>query len=88
MVIKELPPDKRISLNREMLNPMANVPFWGKVFSWVEAFQLQACLDEAEYTDPFQSGFRPGCGTEIYLVTLVEDICQERDVRVQLCLSF
>ena len=43
------------------------------------AGQLQALLDETDFLDPFQSGFRPGFGTETALVALFDDLCQERD---------
>uniref|UniRef100_A0A8D2LDV0 Reverse transcriptase domain-containing protein n=1 Tax=Varanus komodoensis TaxID=61221 RepID=A0A8D2LDV0_VARKO len=45
----------------------------------VVAGQLQAILDEADYLDPFQSGFRPGYGTESALVALYDDLCREKD---------
>ena len=35
--------------------------------------------DEMDFLDPFQSGFRPGFGTETALVALYDDLCQERD---------
>ncbi|KAF7234862.1 50S ribosomal protein L1 [Varanus komodoensis] len=40
--------------------PVANIPFLGKVLEWVVVGKLQAFLDETDYLDPFQSGFRPG----------------------------
>ncbi|KAF7252606.1 putative RNA-directed DNA polymerase from transposon BS [Varanus komodoensis] len=43
------------------------------------AGQLQALLDETDYLDPFQSGFRPKYGTESALVALYDDLCRERD---------
>ncbi|KAF7246247.1 Kappa-type opioid receptor [Varanus komodoensis] len=73
---------KKASLNPEMATnyrPVANIPFLGKVLEWVVAGQLQALLDETDYLDPFQSGFRPGYGTESALVTLYDDLCRERD---------
>ena len=51
---------KRASLDPEVLNNyclMANIPFWGKVLERVVATQLQACLVETDYLNPFQSGF-------------------------------
>ena len=36
-------------------------------------------LDETDFLDPFQSGFRPGFGTETALVALYDDLCRERD---------
>uniref|UniRef100_A0A8D2L0K3 Reverse transcriptase domain-containing protein n=1 Tax=Varanus komodoensis TaxID=61221 RepID=A0A8D2L0K3_VARKO len=56
-----------------------NIPFLGKVLQQVVAGQLQALLDETDYLDPFQSGFRPGYCTESALVTLYNDLCRERD---------
>ena len=58
---------KKSSLDLENLSnyrPVANVPFLGKVLEQVVAGQLQTLLDETDYLDPFQSGFRPGFGTE------------------------
>uniref|UniRef100_A0A8D2J284 Reverse transcriptase domain-containing protein n=1 Tax=Varanus komodoensis TaxID=61221 RepID=A0A8D2J284_VARKO len=57
--------------------PVANIPFLGKVLERVVAGQLQALLDETDYLDPFQSGFRPGYGTESALVALYDDLCWE-----------
>ncbi|KAF7235047.1 Vomeronasal type-2 receptor 26 [Varanus komodoensis] len=45
----------------------------------VVAGQLQALLDETDYLDPFQSGFRPGYSTESALVALYDDLCREKD---------
>ncbi|KAF7246048.1 Ribosyldihydronicotinamide dehydrogenase [quinone] [Varanus komodoensis] len=59
--------------------PVANIPFLGKVLERVVAGQLQALLDETDYLDPFQSGFRPGYSTESALVTLYDDLCREKD---------
>ncbi|KAF7244332.1 hypothetical protein EYD10_09255 [Varanus komodoensis] len=53
---------KKASLDPEMATnyrPVANIPFLGKVLERVVAGQLQALLDETDYLDPFQSGFRP-----------------------------
>ncbi|KAF7236814.1 Extracellular calcium-sensing receptor [Varanus komodoensis] len=58
--------------------PVANIPFLGKVLERVVAGQLQALLDETDYLDPFQSGFRPGYGTESALVALYDDLCREK----------
>ena len=38
------------------------------------AGQLQALLDETDFLDPFQSGFRLGFGTETALVALYDDL--------------
>ncbi|KAF7240862.1 Receptor-type tyrosine-protein phosphatase T [Varanus komodoensis] len=59
--------------------PVANIPFLGKVLERVVAGQLQALLDETDYLDPFQSGLRPGYGTESALVALYDDLCREKD---------
>ncbi|KAF7241901.1 putative RNA-directed DNA polymerase from transposon BS [Varanus komodoensis] len=59
--------------------PVANIPFLGKVLERVVAGQLQALLDETDYLDPFQSGFRPGYSTESALVALYDDLCREKD---------
>ncbi|KAF7238001.1 RNA-directed DNA polymerase from mobile element jockey, partial [Varanus komodoensis] len=59
--------------------PVANIPFLGKVLERVVAGQLQALLDETDYLDPFQSGFRPWYGTESTLVALYDDLCREKD---------
>uniref|UniRef100_A0A8D2J5Z0 Reverse transcriptase domain-containing protein n=1 Tax=Varanus komodoensis TaxID=61221 RepID=A0A8D2J5Z0_VARKO len=73
---------KKASLDPEVATnyrPVANIPFLGKVLEWVVVGQLQALLDETDYLDPFQSGFRPGYGTESALVALYDDLCRERD---------
>ncbi|KAF7250121.1 Butyrophilin subfamily 2 member A1 [Varanus komodoensis] len=59
---------KKASLDPEMATnyrPVANIPFLGKVLERVVAGQLQALLDETDYLDPFQSGFRPGYGEAV-----------------------
>ena len=43
------------------------------------AGQLQVLLDETDFLDPFQLGFRPGFGMETALVALYDDLSQERD---------
>ncbi|XP_062992110.1 uncharacterized protein LOC134404983, partial [Elgaria multicarinata webbii] len=73
---------KKPNLDPEDVNnyrPVANIPFLGKVLERVVAGQLQALLNETDYLDPFQSGFRPGFGTETALVALWDDLCRERD---------
>ncbi|KAF7247602.1 Cytosolic 5'-nucleotidase 3A [Varanus komodoensis] len=73
---------KKASLDPEMATnyrPVANIPFLGKVLERVVAGQLQALLDETDYLDPFQSGFRPGYSTESALVALYDDLCREKD---------
>ncbi|KAF7239258.1 hypothetical protein EYD10_14085 [Varanus komodoensis] len=64
---------KKASLDPEVAanyGPVANILFLGKVLERVVVGQLQALLDETDYLDPFQSGFRPGYGTESALVAL------------------
>ncbi|KAF7249427.1 Galectin-related protein, partial [Varanus komodoensis] len=72
---------KKVSLDPEMAanyRLVANIPFLGKVLERVVAGQLEALLDETDYLNPFQSGFRPGYGTESALVALYDDLCRER----------
>ena len=45
----------------------------------VVADQLQRLLEETDYLDPFQLGFRPGFGTETALVALYDDLCRAKD---------
>ena len=49
-----------------------NLPYLGKVLWRVVVGQLQALLDEMDFLDPFQLGFRPGFGMETALVALKE----------------
>ena len=73
---------KKSSLDRENLNnyrPVANVPVLGKVLERMVEGQLQTLLNETDYLDPFQSGFRPGFGTGTAVVALYDDLCQEKD---------
>ena len=56
--------------------PVVNLPYLGKVLERVVAGQLQALLDETDFLDPFQLGFRLGFGMETALVTLYDDLCQ------------
>ncbi|KAF7249630.1 putative RNA-directed DNA polymerase from transposon BS [Varanus komodoensis] len=73
---------KKVSLDPEMATnyrPVANILFLGKVLERVVAGQLQAPLDETDYLDSFQSGFRPRYGTESAFVALYDDLCRERD---------
>ncbi|KAF7238147.1 Sperm-associated antigen 17 [Varanus komodoensis] len=73
---------KKASLDPEVAanyRPVANIRFLGKVLEQVVVGPLQALLDETDYLDPFQSGFRPGYGTESALVALYDDLCRERD---------
>ena len=59
--------------------PVTNVSFLSKVVERVVADQLQALLDETNALDPFQSGFRLCYGTEMALVTLMDDLLREAD---------
>ncbi|XP_061477607.1 uncharacterized protein LOC133381973, partial [Rhineura floridana] len=73
---------KKPSLDPQDLNnfrPVSNLPFMGKVIERVVAKQLQTHLEEADYLDPFQSGFRTGHGTETALVALVDDMRRALD---------
>ena len=54
--------------------PVENFPYLGKVLEQVVAGQLQALLDETDFLDPFQLGFRPGFGMETALVALFDDL--------------
>uniref|UniRef100_A0A803SSM3 Reverse transcriptase domain-containing protein n=1 Tax=Anolis carolinensis TaxID=28377 RepID=A0A803SSM3_ANOCA len=53
--------------------------FLGKVLERVVASQLQGFLDDTDFLDQSQSGFRPGFSTEMALVALVDDLRRELD---------
>ena len=57
-----------------------NVPFLNKVLKWVVSSQLQGILDEMDYLDPFQFGFKPGYGMKLALVAVVDDLHQELEM--------
>lgn len=52
-------------------HPVSNLPFLRKIVEWVAGVQLQRPLDEANYLDPFQSGFKPQHSSATALVALV-----------------
>ena len=65
---------KKPSLDPSVLDnywPVSHIPFLGNVLEFVVVSQLQGFLKEVDYLDPFQSGFRPGYGTDTALVALV-----------------
>ena len=54
--------------------PVSNITFLGKMLEQILAFLLQGFLDETDYLDSFQSGFRPCYGMETALVTLGDEL--------------
>lgn len=76
-----MPLCKRGLLDLKILDnfcPIFNLPFLGRVVKRVVSIQLQRALDEADYPDPFQFGFRSGYSTET-LITLVNDLWRAQD---------
>lgn len=75
---------KKPSLDLTILDnfhPVSNLSFLEKIVEQVVMQQLQRVLDEANYLDLFQSGFRPGYGTKTALVTLLMT-CSESGMEI------
>lgn len=60
-------------------HPVSNLLFLGKIVERVVAEQLQVFLDGSSVLDPFQSGFCPGYGIEMALVTLMDVLQRHLD---------
>lgn len=69
----------------EKHEPVSDLPFLGESIKCVLATQLQGVLEETDFLYSFQSAFWPDCGTEIGLVTLVDDRYQELDRKSDGC---
>uniref|UniRef100_A0A803TWG8 Reverse transcriptase domain-containing protein n=1 Tax=Anolis carolinensis TaxID=28377 RepID=A0A803TWG8_ANOCA len=59
--------------------PVSNLPFLGKMIERAVLGQLQQFLDDTAGLDPFQSGFRPGHGTETVLVAITDELRRQSD---------
>uniref|UniRef100_A0A8C6VP90 Reverse transcriptase domain-containing protein n=1 Tax=Naja naja TaxID=35670 RepID=A0A8C6VP90_NAJNA len=73
---------KKPALDPAELNnfrPVSNLRFLAKVVKSVVAQQFPLFLEEADYLDPYQLGFRPGYSTERALVALMDDLLRARD---------
>lgn len=85
---------KKPSLDSIILDnfcPVSNLPFLGKVVDKVVVKQLQRTLDEADYLDLFQLGFRQQQqqhGRETALIMLLDDHWCEWDGVVHSSLVF
>lgn len=61
--------------------------FLGKVLETVNCMQFQRILEQADYLDCFQSGFRSGYGTEMALIAYVFAFWQEWEGGIHPCSS-
>uniref|UniRef100_A0A803TLI7 Reverse transcriptase domain-containing protein n=1 Tax=Anolis carolinensis TaxID=28377 RepID=A0A803TLI7_ANOCA len=59
--------------------PVSNLPFLGKMIERAVLGQLQQFLEDTAGLDPFQSGFRPGHGTETVLVAITDELRHQSD---------
>ncbi|KAF7249789.1 Store-operated calcium entry regulator STIMATE [Varanus komodoensis] len=86
----QTPPEEGKSgpVNINNSRPVANIPFLGKLLEQVVARQLQTLLEKTDHLDSFRSDFRTGFRTETALVTLWDDLCQEKDRGVCPCWFF
>uniref|UniRef100_A0A803U0W5 Reverse transcriptase domain-containing protein n=1 Tax=Anolis carolinensis TaxID=28377 RepID=A0A803U0W5_ANOCA len=60
-------------------HPVSNLQFLGKMIERALLGQLQQFLDDTAGLDPFQSGFRPGHGTEAVLVAITDELRRQSD---------
>lgn len=54
--------------------PVSSLPFWGGCFEIVLMDWLHSTLEEVDFLEPFQSGFRPIFGMVTTLVALLDDL--------------
>lgn len=64
-------------INLDSFHPISNFRFLRKVVAKVVTQQLQRTLDEVDYLESFQSGFRPEYGTQIASIVLLDELWQE-----------